>query len=97
MDHNPNDVRSRMVDWLAGLKGEERRFVPYNGALGQKVRYVVCFCVVFDALWCLQQREWLAKELDCDCRVIVATHVPFFPGSCAPECLSWDFPGERSD
>ncbi len=37
VNHNPNDVRSYQVDWLAGLQGEDRRFVPYNGAFGKKV------------------------------------------------------------
>ena len=32
--HNPNNVRSFKVDWVAGLKGLDRRYVPYNGGMG---------------------------------------------------------------
>ena len=70
---NPNNVRSNQVDWLAGLAGTARRFVPYNGGLGE------------------EQLQWLARELDCDERVIIAAHVPLLPGSCDPECLAWDY------
>ncbi len=38
-----------------------------------------------------EQLHWLAKELDCDERVIVASHVPLLPGSCEDECLLWDY------
>lgn len=31
---NPNDWRSVKADWLTGLNGTDRRFVPFNGALG---------------------------------------------------------------
>jgi manganese-dependent ADP-ribose/CDP-alcohol diphosphatase len=34
--NNPNNVRSNKVNWLAGLHGPQKRFVPYNGALGAK-------------------------------------------------------------
>lgn len=70
---NPNDVR-HSVDWVAGLIGPQRRFVPYNGALG------------------VAQLQWLKRELDePDVNVIIATHVPMAPESCAPECLLWDY------
>lgn len=32
--HNPNNLRGRGVNWMAGLEGVERRYLPYNGALG---------------------------------------------------------------
>ena len=33
-DKNPNDVRRTDVDFTAGLSGVEKRWVPYNGGLG---------------------------------------------------------------
>ena len=33
-DKNPNDVRQTDVDFTAGLSGVEKRWVPYNGGLG---------------------------------------------------------------
>lgn len=33
--HNPNNVRGN-ADWLEGLVGIERRFVPFNGGLGSE-------------------------------------------------------------
>ena len=72
-NHNPNDVRSMQVDWVAGLQGTQRRFVPYNGGFGE------------------EQRQWLARELDCDERVIIATHIPIAQESCSDACLLWDF------
>jgi manganese-dependent ADP-ribose/CDP-alcohol diphosphatase len=71
---NPNNVRSNKVDWVAGLTGDEKRFVPYNGGFGE------------------EQRKWLAQELDCDDKVIIASHIPLFPGSCGDSTLLWDYP-----
>jgi len=33
--HNKNDVRGN-ADWTLGLKGVDRRWLPYNGGFGEK-------------------------------------------------------------
>jgi hypothetical protein len=78
-NHNPNNTRSQQVDWLKGLTGEERRFVPYNGAVGKE-----------QLEWLRKE-----LDSEGDTKVIVATHVPLMPGSCCSETLAWDYEGKQ--
>ena len=33
---NPNEINKHGVNWLSGLKGEDRRFLPYIGAISKE-------------------------------------------------------------
>ena len=75
--HNSNNVRSNKVDWVAGLKGVERRWLPYNGAHGQAQLDFVAH----------ELDECIAKGQ----RALVCTHVPLHPEACEPCTLAWDY------
>lgn len=74
--HNPNELRKKGGNWLTGLEGINRRFVPYNGAIGDAQR------VWLDGV--------LAEADAAGEQVILMGHVPLAPGSCVNSCLSWD-------
>lgn len=76
-DHNPNDVTAFGVDWEAGLDGLARRFVPYNGAVGEAQ-------LDWLARTCRDARE--RKQ-----RMVVFTHVPICPGACQDSTLLWNY------
>ena len=77
-EHNPNDLRGRgTTNWLAGLTGLERRFAPYNGAVGPA-----------QLAWL---RGELAAAARLGEKVIVSTHVPLGPGSCVDTTLLWNY------
>ena len=65
-EHNPNDVTSFGVDWSAGLDGLERRFMPYNGMMGEE-----------QLAWLERSLEEAAGTGE---RVLVLGHVPLCPG-----------------
>eukprot|EP01128_Nolandella_sp_AFSM9_P009459 TRINITY_DN6059_c0_g1_i1.p1 TRINITY_DN6059_c0_g1~~TRINITY_DN6059_c0_g1_i1.p1 ORF type:complete len:342 (-),score=58.73 TRINITY_DN6059_c0_g1_i1:52-1005(-) len=75
--HNPNDVTSKSVDWVAGLVGPEKRFVPYNGGMGAKQLEFV--------------ENTLAEAAAKNERVILLSHTPVCPGSCGESCLLWNY------
>jgi len=77
--HNTNDCRvtDGSVDWTKGLTGLERRWVPFNGAVGP------------EQLQWLDSELQAATELSQ--RVLVSCHVPIQPGSCTSSCLLWNF------
>lgn len=61
----------------SGLEGEERRFVMFGGGVSQ------------------QQLRWLREQLQEAQEegqvVVVATHLPLYPGTCPPVCLLWNY------
>eukprot|EP00040_Diaphanoeca_grandis_P023626 m.128777 g.128777 ORF g.128777 m.128777 type:complete len:434 (-) comp29357_c1_seq1:374-1675(-) len=76
--NNPNDMRSRGAgNWLQGMSGEAKRFVPYNGSLGET-----------QLNWLKNELEESDKNGE---KVILMAHVPIAPGSCTNSCLAWDY------
>lgn len=75
--HNPTDCRRRGVDLSIGLRGLERRWMPYNGAHGAEQ------LAWLDA----ELRSAVADEQ----KVVILTHVAVAPGACSDDCLAWDF------
>ena len=75
---NPNELRGRgTTNWLAGLSGTDRRFVPYNGAIGAE-----------QLEWF---RAELRAAKEANQRVVVSSHVPLKPGSCVDTTLLWNY------
>lgn len=74
--HNPNDL-VHGDDWFRGVHGEARRFVPYNGGLGQEqLRWL---------------RTELAAAAKADERVVVLSHVVLHPAACDGTTMAWDY------
>ncbi|CAJ1345790.1 unnamed protein product [Effrenium voratum] len=77
--HNPNDLRAPRgsTDMGAGLRGLQTRFVPMGGAIKDS------------------QLAWLRQELaaaqSAGERIIVLTHLPFFPSAAVASALLWNF------
>jgi len=74
--HNPNDVTVD-GDWFAGLDGLERRWVPYNGALGAA-----------QLTWL---RRELRAARHAGERVLVLSHAILHPAACDGTTLAWDY------
>eukprot|EP00966_Prymnesium_polylepis_P310339 7170082-Prymnesium_polylepis.1 len=74
--HNPNDVTVD-GDWFAGLDGLERRWVPYNGALGAA-----------QLTWL---RKELRAARHAGERVLVLSHAILHPAACDGTTLTWDY------
>ena len=36
VNHNPNDIHTFGVEWSKGLEGKNKRFMPYNGKIGEQ-------------------------------------------------------------
>jgi len=72
---NPNDIWHKGVNWSEGLVGDERRFLPYNGALGEE-----------QMTWL---RGVLQASRDSSEKVIVLSHVPMYGSD--PRCLLWNY------
>lgn len=63
-------------DWLAGLEGDNRRYVPYNGAFGAR-----------QLTWLRGQLSGAAESGD---RVIILSHVVLHPRACCGTTMAWD-------
>jgi len=76
--YNANELRVRGTsNWTAGLKGYDKRFVPFNGGIGEEQ---------------LQWLDKELKDADSlGQRVIIFAHVPVAPNSCSLSCLTWNF------
>ena len=74
--NNPNNVRGPS-DWLEGLTGVSRRWVPYNGGVGEE-----------QLAWL---EATLRASEEAGVRVIVLSHVPVCPGSSADSTLVWNY------
>lgn len=62
--NNPNNVLDLDADWAAGLRGAQKRFVPFNGAMGSE-----------QIAWL---RRVLDHARARDEMVVVCSHLPFF-------------------
>ena len=75
-ENNPNDVRTGK-DFTAGLQGIQKRWVPYNGAIGdQQLSWL-------EATVCAAQKS---RQ-----RVVILTHVGVCPGSTEDSTLIWNY------
>ena len=74
---NPNEINKHGVNWLSGLKGEDRRFLPYNGAISK------------EQLDFLDRTCQEADENDEKC--LVMGHVQILPGSCSSTTVLWNY------
>jgi len=77
LKRNPNDWRTA-GNWLQGLYALARRFVPYNGQLGET-----------QLAWLRAELDEAQRVRE---RVVVFTHVPLCPGAASSSCLVWDYP-----
>ena len=75
--HNPNDITRFGGDWSAGLAGLDKRFMPYNGMVGEE-----------QLAWL---RETLAASSSSGESVVILSHAPLCPGGCDPICLLWNY------
>ena len=74
--NNPNNVRGP-CDWLEGLTGVSRRWVPYNGGVGEE-----------QLAWL---EATLRASEEAGVRVMVFSHVAVCPGSSADSTLVWNY------
>jgi len=75
--HNPNDITRFGGDWSAGLAGLDKRFMPYNGMVGEE-----------QLAWL---RETMASSAASGESVVILSHAPLCPGGCDPICLLWNY------
>ena len=74
---NPNDLDDPDVNWVAGLIGNARRFVPFNGAISDtQLRWL--------------EAELAAADAAAD-RVIVLSHTPLHPSAGRATALAWNY------
>jgi len=74
--NNPNDLKSG-DSWFRGLEGDQKRFVPYNGAFGN------------DQLrWLRRELQSAAAASE---RVVVLTHAVIAPEACDGTTMTWDY------
>mmetsp|Transcript_111776 Transcript_111776/g.193223 ORF Transcript_111776/g.193223 Transcript_111776/m.193223 type:complete len:390 (+) Transcript_111776:78-1247(+) len=76
-ENNPNDL-AKGDNWFKGLHGLERRFVPFNGALGQQ-----------QLKWLRQELNSAAAARE---RVILLSHAILHPCACDGTTMIWDYP-----
>ena len=74
--HNPRCLESG-GDWLKGLKGMQRRFVPFNGGFGsQQLGWL---------------RNELRKAAEASERVLLLSHAALSPQACDGTTMAWDY------
>lgn len=75
---NKTDLRGRgEVNWLEGLQGKQKRFIPFNGGLrGAQVEWL---------------EQTLQQADDAGERVVVMSHVPMCPRGAKDVCLLWNY------
>ena len=76
-NHNPNDINSFGVEWSRGLEGRDKRFMPYNGMIGDEQK-----------AWF---RETLEASSGSGESVVVLTHIGFHPQAVDNLCLLWNY------
>jgi manganese-dependent ADP-ribose/CDP-alcohol diphosphatase len=74
--HNPNDVLGA-CDWGAGLTGDARRWVPYNGGLGAA-----------QLAWMRAELQAATAAAE---RVVLLSHVLLHPAAAGGTTMAWDF------
>ena len=77
-EHNPNDITRFGTDWSRGLAGLGRRYMPYNGMVGEE-----------QLAWLAGT---LAAAAAAGEAVILLSHVPVCPAAADPLCLLWNYP-----
>jgi len=75
--YNPNEITRNDRDWLSGLSGLQKRFMPYNGKVSPK-----------QLAWLCEELESATTNNE---NVLVACHVPVCPGSAGNENLLWNY------
>ena len=75
--HNPNDIETFGVEWSKGLEGEDKRFMPYNGMIGEE-----------QMQWFQQTLKESSESKE---SVIILTHVPIHPKAADNLCLLWNY------
>ena len=77
-EQNKTDLRGRgTVNWLEGLQGKQKRFIPFNGGLrGAQLEWLA---------------QTLQRADDAGERVIVMSHVPMCPRGAKDVCLLWNY------
>lgn len=73
--NNPNDLSGK--DWMKGLKGDARRFVPFNGGFGSE-----------QLEWL---RGELRKAAEASERVVIMSHAVLSPRACDGTTMAWDY------
>ena len=73
---NPSDPGAN-GNWLVGIKGLRRRFVPYNGALGER-----------QLEWLRGELEAAEREGQ---RVVILSHAILHPQACDGSTMVWDY------
>lgn len=76
LKNHPRDWRKDR-NWLNGVYGIARRFVPYNGALSKEQ---------LDFL-----EGELVQAVEAGQYVVICSHIPLQPGACSSSCLVWNF------
>jgi manganese-dependent ADP-ribose/CDP-alcohol diphosphatase len=75
--NNPNDVDDPQADWKSGLTGVDRRFLPYNGALGAaQLRWL---------------EAELAAAAAANHRAVILSHIPLHPLAARATGLAWNY------
>jgi len=74
-ENNPNNVLEN-GDWLKGMKGANRRWLPYNGALSQ------------NQLKFLQKNVHEAQELKQ--KIIIFSHIPIYAPASQENTVLWN-------
>jgi len=75
---NPNvHPNGKDGDWLVGVEGHQRRFVPYNGGFGKE-----------QLDWFRSELQDAATANE---RVVVMSHVIIHPMACGGSTMAWDY------
>ena len=75
--YNPNDFSKKGVNWVSGLKGKNRRYLPYNGGISKA------------QLDFLNETCKKADEMNEQC--VVMGHVQVCPGACSNTCILYNY------
>ena len=75
--HNPNDTNTFGIEWSKGLEGINKRFMPYNGKIGDQ-----------QMIWLKNTLTQCQSEGE---SVIILTHIPIHPSAADNLCLLWNY------
>ena len=93
---NPNDIRAN-VDWFVGLEGVERRWVPFNGMLGElQLQWLEGKWFLFPLIPFLNcPHPYVTEELGIakkeGQKVIILSHCHLGEGVASPASLLWNY------
>src|SRR5687768_15080288 len=86
--HNPNDVLTNTADWLKGLHGADKRFVPYNGAMSTEQVAFIETTLVEAARNHVRSWRMDFEFTPLQEKVIVLSHLPLAEGAASINCLA---------